>query len=140
LCTFGYETSMLSAIAVFFPHSGSWFSFPTWGRCNTTAQPMGTNGCSWRLIQHKTTPTRQHNSPSVGIGTSSTVTGFKTISGNCLLQHGLVRMCGQGAPVHGGCNYGATAKVIEDGFASDDPSRGGCKTVPVPVDTTMFLS
>lgn len=86
---------------------GTWYSLPTAGMCNSTSQQIGpdpTKGhCSWRTLKR-----------------------IKTIDGDCLLKtNGMFDACNQ----HYAYPFARPLAILQQSFASDDPSQGGCPPI-----------
>jgi hypothetical protein len=87
--------------------SGSWYSLPTAGMCNSSTQPLGPNAtlgdCSWRIL------TKQ-----------------KTIDGKCLLKtNNMLDVCVK----EGNYPFTQSSAILLQSFESSDPSKGGCPAI-----------
>jgi len=87
--------------------TGSWFSLPTAGMCNSTTQPLGPNrtlgDCSWRVLEKK-----------------------KTIDGKCLLKtNNMLEVCIK----EGDFPFTQSSAILLQSFESSDPSKGGCPSI-----------
>jgi len=89
--------------------TGTWFSLPTGGECNSTTQPLGPDPsrgqCTWRILERT-----------------------KTIDGKCLLlTNHLLDTCVKEAFYP----FTQSRQVLVNAFASSDLSKGGCPPIAV---------
>jgi len=87
--------------------TGSWYSLPTLGQCNSTTQPLGPNAtlghCSWRMLEKK-----------------------KTIDGKCLLTtNNMLGVCIK----ERNYPFAQSSAILLQSFESSDPSKGGCAAI-----------